>query len=93
MGLASWILAGAIVGLWAHRFRPRTFPLRLPGTMLGGVLGGALGGFSAAAAAGGDVAGFGFASLAVALVGAVVVVALVGAAGRPRDPEGEPPRR
>jgi len=91
MGLVSWILVGALVGAAAQRLWPRTFPLRLPGTMLGGVLGAAFGGFLVAALLERRIAEVDALTLAAALIGAVAVVVLVAAAGRPRDPQRERP--
>jgi len=85
MGLVSWILLGALLGFAAQRLRPRTFPLRMPGTVLGGVLGAAFGGFLAAAALDRRIADLDLVTLGAALVGALAVVVLVAAAGRPRD--------
>jgi uncharacterized membrane protein YeaQ/YmgE (transglycosylase-associated protein family) len=89
MGLVSWILLGAVVGFAAQRLRPRTFPLRLPGTLLAGVLGAAFGGFLAAAVLGRPIADVDLVTLAAALVGSLAVVSLVAAAGRPRDAQRE----
>ena len=85
MGLVSWIVLGALVGFAAQRSRPRTFPLRMPGTVLGGVLGASFGGFLAAAALERRIAELDLVTLAAALAGSVAVVLLVAAAGRPRQ--------
>ncbi|HET9545676.1 MAG TPA: hypothetical protein VFO88_08860 [Gaiellaceae bacterium] len=89
MGLVSWILVGVLVGLAAQRLRPRTFPLRAPGTVLAGVLGASFGGFLAAATSERRIAELDLLTLAAALAGSVAVVVLVAVAGRPRDTQRE----
>ena len=81
MGLLSWILLGAAVGLVANRVAPGRFPGRSPGTVVGGVLGAVVGGLVMAALAGRGIAGFDLSSFLLAFGGAALLLALLRAAG------------
>ncbi len=81
MGMVSWILLGAVVGVVADRLAPAGFPGGTWGTIVGGVLGAALGGLSLAVAAGRGLAAFDPVSLVTAFGGAALLLVLVRAAG------------
>jgi uncharacterized membrane protein YeaQ/YmgE (transglycosylase-associated protein family) len=82
MGIISWILLGAIVGLLAGAALPGKFPGGIPGTVLGGIAGAFLGGAIFSLIAGRAVTGFDPLSLLIALAGAAALLVLVRAAGQ-----------
>ncbi len=81
MGILSWILMGAAVGLLANWVSPGRFPGGPPGTIVGGVLGAIVGGLAVAAVAGRGLAGFDLYSFLIAFGGAALLVLLLRAAG------------
>lgn len=81
MGILSWILMGALVGLLANWLVPGRFPGGVLGTIVGGVLGAVLGGFIVAAVAGRGVTGFDLVSFLIALGGAALLLVILRAAG------------
>ncbi len=86
MGIVSWTVLGAIVGVLVNRLLPGRFPGGLIGTVVGGMAGAVLGGTIFSLAARRTVPAFDPAGLLVAFVGAALLLMLVRKAGysRPR---------
>ncbi len=73
MSVMLWLILGAIVG-WLSGLIVRVSDLGVVGAILVGMLGGVLGGGIVSLFAGAGVADFSFWSLAVAVVGAIVLL-------------------
>jgi uncharacterized membrane protein YeaQ/YmgE (transglycosylase-associated protein family) len=86
MGIISWIVLGAIVGLLTNLALSGRFPGGVPGTILGGVAGAFLGGAVFSLIAGRGVTGFDLLSLLIAFAGAAALLTIVRAAGE-ADPD------
>lgn len=82
MGILSWILIGALVGLLANFLVPGRFPGGILGAIVCGTLGAALGGLLSSAALGRGVVGFDLVSLLIAFVGAAGLLALLRLVGK-----------
>ena len=79
MGLLTWILVGLVAGLIAQLVLGGGFGIGLRSivmTTLLGVAGALVGGFISVALGYGDVTGFNVRSLAIAVAGAIVVIAV-----------------
>lgn len=74
MGILSWIIFGLIAGAVAKFLHPGNDPGGIFVTIIIGVLGAVVGGFVASALGLGTVDGFNLGSLAIAIVGAVLLL-------------------
>jgi uncharacterized membrane protein YeaQ/YmgE (transglycosylase-associated protein family) len=81
MGIISWIVVGAIVGLVARRIVPGPDPGRSIVTIILGMAGASLGGF-VFGVLGGGVTSFEVGSVALATLGAVLMLCLYGLIAR-----------
>ena len=77
MGVLAWIVVGFVAGAFA-RSVTGTSRLGCLGTIVVGVVGGLIGGALFNAAGSGGIGRFGFRSMFVAFIGAVVLLVLVG---------------
>jgi len=82
MGVLGWIILGLIVGALANLLVPGRFPGGLLGTILGGVLGAFLGGALFSGITDRGITGFNVTSLAIAFVGAALLLTLLRMAGK-----------
>ncbi len=78
MGLFGWIVVGFVAGAFARAVTGGGWNLGCLGTIVVGVVGGLLGGILFNAAGDQGIGDFGFRSMFVAFVGAVVLLAIVG---------------
>jgi uncharacterized membrane protein YeaQ/YmgE (transglycosylase-associated protein family) len=76
MGLFSWILFGLIAGALAKMLMPGKDPSGCIVTVVIGVIGALLGGFVATLLGFGGISGFDWRSLAVAILGSMLLLAL-----------------
>ena len=82
MGLISWIVVGAIVGLLAKRIAPGPDPGRSMITVLLGMAGASVGGLVGGILSGSGATGFNVWSVLVATLGAVILLYLYGLTAR-----------
>ena len=78
MGLFGWIVVGFVAGAFARAVTGGGWNIGCLGTIVVGVVGGLLGGILFNAAGDQGIGDFGFRSMFVAFVGAVVLLAIVG---------------
>jgi uncharacterized membrane protein YeaQ/YmgE (transglycosylase-associated protein family) len=90
MGIVSWLVLGAIVGLLTNRVVPERFPGGVPGAIVGGLVGAFIGGAIFTLIAGRGVAGVDFVGLGIAVIGAAVVLGLARKAAYPRGGQADP---
>ncbi|GIK36807.1 MAG: membrane protein [Chloroflexota bacterium] len=76
MGILSWIVLGLIAGILAKAIMPGRDPGGFIVTILLGIAGAIVGGFIGTLIGFGDISGFDFRSLIIAVVGAIVLLAL-----------------
>jgi uncharacterized membrane protein YeaQ/YmgE (transglycosylase-associated protein family) len=76
MGLIAWIVLGGIAGLIAKALMPGKDPGGCIITVIIGIVGALLGGFLATALGFGGISGFDWRSLAVAILGSMLLLAL-----------------
>jgi uncharacterized membrane protein YeaQ/YmgE (transglycosylase-associated protein family) len=76
MGIIAWIVLGLIVGLLAKLIMPGSDPGGIIVTILLGIAGALVGGFVASAMGFGDVNGFNLGSIAIAVLGAILLLAI-----------------
>jgi len=76
MGVVAWILFGLIAGIIAKLIMPGRDPGGFIVTILLGVVGALIGGMIASLIGFGTVTGFNFGSFAVAVLGAILLLAL-----------------
>jgi uncharacterized membrane protein YeaQ/YmgE (transglycosylase-associated protein family) len=74
MGILSWILLGLIVGVLAKWIMPGDDPGGFVLTVVLGIAGALVGGFIASALGMGTIGGFDFRSIAIATVGALLLL-------------------
>lgn len=74
MGILTWIIFGAIVGIFAKWLMPGRDPGGFIITILLGIAGALVGGFIASALGLGDVTGFNLWSLIIAVLGAILLL-------------------
>jgi uncharacterized membrane protein YeaQ/YmgE (transglycosylase-associated protein family) len=75
MSIIAWLIVGLIAGWLAGMLTGRT--RGLIGNLVLGVLGGLIGGFIGSAIFGWDMTGFNLPSIAIATLGAILLVALL----------------
>jgi len=78
MGIVSWILLGALAGWLASIVVGRNRRMGCVANIVAGVVGALLGGFIISLLGGSGVTGFNLYSLAVAFVGAVILLSITG---------------
>jgi uncharacterized membrane protein YeaQ/YmgE (transglycosylase-associated protein family) len=81
MGVVSWIVLGALVGLVVHARAPGRFPGGAAGTVAAGTAGGFLGGGIFTLAAQRATSRLDLTALGIAVVGAVLILAAARSAG------------
>jgi uncharacterized membrane protein YeaQ/YmgE (transglycosylase-associated protein family) len=81
MGIVSWIVLGAIVGILVNWLLPGKFPGGVIGTTAGGMGGAFLGGAIFSLATDRGVSGFDALSLLIAFVGAALLLTIARKAG------------
>jgi uncharacterized membrane protein YeaQ/YmgE (transglycosylase-associated protein family) len=74
MGILSWIILGLIVGALAKLIMPGDDPGGIIITILIGIVGAFLGGYLGSLLGLGEVTGFNFASILMAIVGALILL-------------------
>ena len=77
MGLISWIIFGALVGWVASLIMKRSSQMGAFANIVVGILGAFLGGLIMSFIGGWDITGFNISSFLVALLGAIVLLAIV----------------
>jgi uncharacterized membrane protein YeaQ/YmgE (transglycosylase-associated protein family) len=80
MGIIGWIIIGIVAGWLAEKIMKRDHGLVT--NLVVGVVGAIVGGFLASTLLGLDVGGFNIVTLLVAVVGAVILLAVLGAVKR-----------
>jgi uncharacterized membrane protein YeaQ/YmgE (transglycosylase-associated protein family) len=78
VGVIGWIVVGFVAGAFARAITGSGGRLGCLGTILVGVVGGLIGGIIFNAAGAGGIGRFGFRSMFVAFIGAVVLLVVVG---------------
>ena len=76
MGILTWIILGGIVGAIAKLIMPGKDPGGIIMTILLGIAGAFVGGYISTLLGFGSVTGFNIVSLAIAVVGALILLAL-----------------
>ena len=84
MGIISWIVLGGVAGWLASIITKRNDKMGCITNIIAGIVGAAVGGFVFSLFGGTGVTGFNLTSLLVALVGAVIVLAVVNLVTRRR---------
>lgn len=74
MGILSWIILGLIAGALAKLILPGKDPGGIIVTIIIGIVGAILGGFIAASLGYGTVSGVNFASVIIAILGAIILL-------------------
>jgi uncharacterized membrane protein YeaQ/YmgE (transglycosylase-associated protein family) len=74
MGILTWVVLGLIAGVVAKLIMPGNDPGGFIITILLGVAGALVGGFIASALGFGAVSGFNFVSIAIAILGAILLL-------------------
>ncbi|HET6275048.1 MAG TPA: GlsB/YeaQ/YmgE family stress response membrane protein [Candidatus Cybelea sp.] len=83
MGILAWIIFGLIVGAIAKFFVPGDGPGGLIGDIIIGIVGAVIGGFIYGFFGHVGVTGFNIGSMVCALIGAIVLLAIIRAVTRP----------
>lgn len=74
MNLFSWIILGGLAGIIANMIDPRPVQGGLLGTIVLGIIGALVGGFFSNIIFGIDITGFNLTSLAIAVLGALLLL-------------------
>jgi uncharacterized membrane protein YeaQ/YmgE (transglycosylase-associated protein family) len=82
MGCLSWIVLGLVAGALAKLIMPGRDPGGIIITILLGIVGAVVGGFLSTLVGFGDISGFDIRSIAIAILGAIVVLAIYRAVAR-----------
>lgn len=78
MGIIAWIVFGLIAGILAKFLMPSRAPGGIIATILLGIVGALVGGFIGAQLGFGDLTGFDFRSMALAVAGGILVLFVFG---------------
>jgi uncharacterized membrane protein YeaQ/YmgE (transglycosylase-associated protein family) len=78
MGILAWIIMGLVAGIVARFLMPGRQPMGLVGTMVLGIVGAVVGGLIGTQLGWGNVHGFDFRSLGLAIGGGVLVLFILG---------------
>jgi uncharacterized membrane protein YeaQ/YmgE (transglycosylase-associated protein family) len=78
VGVVGWIVVGFVAGAFARALTGSGSRLGCLGTIVVGIIGGLVGGFLFNAAGAGGIGGFGLRSMLVAMIGACVLLVVVG---------------
>ena len=73
-GVVVWLIVGLIVGALAKLVMPGRDPGGIIVTILIGIVGAVIGGFISSAIGFGDVSGFNFPSLIIAILGSIILL-------------------
>jgi len=76
MGILSWIVLGLVAGALAKFIMPGRDPGGIIVTILLGIVGAVVGGFLGTLIGFGDVSGFNFPSIVIAVIGAIILLAI-----------------
>lgn len=76
MGVVSWVVAGAVVGVLAYELLPGRIPGGAPGALLSGMLGAVSAGLLVTVASDRGVGTFAISSFLAAVVGGLILVSL-----------------
>lgn len=74
MNIISWLIFGLVVGIIANIIDPHPSKGGVPGSIILGILGAFLGGFLGTTILGIGITGFNFTSIAVAVLGALLLM-------------------
>lgn len=85
INIIAWILFGALAGWIASMIMKTNEQQGALGNIIVGIVGAFIGGFIVRGLTGNDVEGFNLTSLLVAILGAVILLAIVKLFRRPRD--------
>ena len=85
MGLLSWLVFGALAGWIASMIMKRNSQMGAIGNIIVGIVGAGLGGLVASLLGLGTVNGFNIYSLIIAIVGACILLAVIGMFQRSRE--------
>jgi len=85
MGLLSWLVFGALAGWIASMIMKRNSQMGAIGNIIVGIVGAGLGGLVASLLGLGTVNGFNLYSLIIAIVGASILLAVIGMFQRSRE--------
>lgn len=83
MGILTWIIFGLIVGVVAKFLVPGEAPGGVLGDIVVGILGAVIGGFVYGFFGHTGVTGFNIGSMVCALIGAIILLAIIRAVSRP----------
>jgi uncharacterized membrane protein YeaQ/YmgE (transglycosylase-associated protein family) len=81
MGLIGWIILGGLAGWIASMFMGTNKQMGLMANIVVGIIGALIGGFAFSAIGGSDITGFNLWSLFVAVIGSIILLAIVKAFG------------
>jgi uncharacterized membrane protein YeaQ/YmgE (transglycosylase-associated protein family) len=84
MGILAWIVFGLIAGFLAKFLMPGKAPGGIIATIVLGIIGAVVGGFLGTLIGFGDISGFDFRSMALAVGGGIVVLFVYGLLTRSR---------
>ncbi len=82
MGILAWIVLGLIAGALAKFIMPGRDPGGIIVTIVLGIVGALVGGFLGTLLGFGDISGFDFRSVVIAVIGAIVLLAIYRAVRR-----------
>jgi uncharacterized membrane protein YeaQ/YmgE (transglycosylase-associated protein family) len=82
MGILAWIVLGLVAGALAKFIMPGRDPGGIIVTIILGIVGAVVGGFIGTLLGFGDISGFDFRSVVIAVIGAIILLAIYRAVRR-----------
>jgi uncharacterized membrane protein YeaQ/YmgE (transglycosylase-associated protein family) len=82
MGILTWIVLGLVAGALAKFIMPGRDPGGIIVTIILGIVGAVVGGFIGTLLGFGDISGFDFRSVVIAVIGAIILLAIYRAVRR-----------